>query len=193
MRTNRLLRAGAALVLVLVAGGVSGGPARAAQGTVTITGTNDAVTANYPFGGVAETEFFLRCRERLAAGNAGSGDSIPAEAAVPITNGQGAWVVDLGSEITGTFSATATVAPAPLGPPLPDPTQRLFPSGSYQLYSYDLDIHFATSNCDDAGTTASTQNPNEVGSPARPARYMIIVLAFNATGSPSITVNYSTP
>jgi hypothetical protein len=197
MRTKRLLQASAALALVLSAGALPTPSTRAAAGRVTIMGTNGALVDGYPYGGPAEAEFWLRCREQVATSSPNSDDPRPTDVAgtspIPTTNGLGAWVIDLGVPKTGVFSATATVAPTRIGPEVPDPTGgKVFPSGSYQLYNYDLDIHFATSTCGDAGAV-QTQNPNETGTPTLPARYMIIVLAFNGTGSPAVSVDYTTP
>ena len=55
-----------------------------------------------------------------------------------------------------------------------------------------VDLYFVSAQCTEVGK-AVTQDSNEVGLITTPARYVVILLAFNATGSPSVTVNWSTP
>jgi len=177
----RVLATGAA-VLLFAAGGV---PAQAAGGSGTISGANTAITAGWR-GTAAGAEFLSRCLATATAGNVAS--------AVPASNGAGAWVIDLGSERTGFVSVAARVPATPVGPaiPTPDPTGVVFQSPTYQLQSFDLDLYFVNARCTQVGS-AATQAANDAGNIATPARYVVVLLAFNATGSPSVTFDYSAP
>lgn len=178
----RVLGAGAALVFFVAAGQPA---ARAASGTGTLTGANTAITAGWR-GTAAGAEFLSRCMANATVGSVAP--------AVPASNGAGAWVIDLGAERTGFVSVAARVPATPVGPaiPTPDPTRLIFQSPTYQLQNFDLDLYFVNARCTQVGS-AATQAANDAGSITTPARYVVVLLAFNATGSPSVTFDYSAP
>ena len=184
MPRPHLFRSLAVCAVVAVLGFVAP-PARAVAGTGTITGVNTAITAGWR-ATPAGAELLARCGAARAAGTGAS--------AVPAANGAGAWVIDLGSDRTGFVSVAAHVGATPVGPalPTPDPTGLVFQSPTYQLHSFDLDLYFVGSDCMQAGS-AATQAPNESGSITKPARYVVVLLAFNATTSPSVSFDYSAP
>ena len=179
-RFRALALAGIAVLLVSSAPG-----AQAASGSGTITGAGTGITAGWRGSG-SGAEFLARCVAAAASGGAVS--------ALPARNGVGSWVIDLGSDRTGFVSTSAHIAPAPVGPaiPTPDPTGLVFTSPTYQLHNYDFDLYFVNSSCTQVGH-ATTQSSNEAGSITVPARYVVVLLAFNATGSPSVGFNYSAP
>lgn len=158
-------------------------PAPAKTGTAVLTGANTGITAGWR-GTVAGAEFLADCLAGQATGGS----------AIPVTNGQGAFVVDMGSPRTGFVSTEATIPVRNVGPPIPtpDPTGLVFPSPTWQLHNFDLDLYFVSAQCSQVGS-AVTQASNEAGFITVPARYVVILLAFNATGGPSVTVGYSTP
>lgn len=156
-------------------------PAVAGSGSATISGSSTAITAGWR-GTVAGAEFLSRCLASQAVGGS----------ALPASNGAGAYIIDMGAPRTGFAQATARVPSSKIGPPIPDPTRTVFPSGSFQLHNYDLDLYFVSEQCNQTPSIV-TQNPNEAGSITIPSRYVVILLAFNGTGSPSVTVDWRTP
>lgn len=167
----------------LLGPGASPAPAALIFGTGRITGANTAITAGWR-ATPAGAEFLARCTAAMASGGS----------AVPASNGVGAWVIDLTSDRTGLVSVTGWPLVMPLGPavPTPDPTGLVFQSPTFQLYNFDLDLYFVSSGCSEVGS-AATQAPNESGDITSPARYVVVLLAFNATGSPTLNFDYWAP
>lgn len=153
----------------------------AATGSAMVTGTNTAITAGWR-SAPAGQEFFTRCVQSQAIGGS----------ALPTSNGVGAYVIDMGSPRLGNVSISSPLPVTNLGPPIPDPTKVIFPSGSMQLHNYDFDLYFISEQCSQVGSVV-TQNATEAGPIPTPARYVVILLAFNATGNASVPVTYTTP
>lgn len=177
-------RIGKAVAVAIAALGLLMTPSSATMtGTVTISGGNTGITAGWR-ATPAGAEFLAKCFAGQATGQPVS----------LVNNGVGAFVIDLGAPKSGFVYTSATIAPTAFGPsiPTPDPTGLIFPSSSLQLHNYDLDLYFVSTQCSQVGQ-AVTQNSNEVGLITTPARYVVILLAFNATGGTAITVNYKTP
>lgn len=156
--------------------------ADARAGTAVITGGNTGITAGWR-GTAAGAEFLGRCLATQATGATGQ------DAAIPASNGHGAFVIDLGAPRTGFVYTEATIAVKDFGPSIPTPG---IPPGSFQLHNFDLDLYFVSAQCTEVGK-AVTQDSNEVGLITTPARYVVILLAFNATGGPAVTVNWGAP
>jgi hypothetical protein len=156
--------------------------ADARAGTAVITGGNTGITAGWR-ASAAGSEFLARCLATQATGNSSQ------DAALPASNGQGAYVIDLGAPKTGFVYTEATIPVKDVGPSIPTPG---VPPGSFQLHNFDLDLYFVSAQCTEVGK-AVTQDSNEVGLISTPARYVVILLAFNATGGPAVTVNWGAP
>lgn len=170
------------LVVVVFAAVALLAPAGAAvSGTATITGGNTGITAGWR-GSVAGSEFLAKCLASQATG----------ASAVPASNGVGAWVVDMGALKSGFVYTSSTTPVSTVGPVVPDPSRVVFPSGSFQLHNYDFDLYFVSAQCTQVGS-AVTQDAAETGLITTPARYVVILLAFNATGKTAVDVTYSTP